>query len=133
MPIRTMLETFSPVWRCAAITCSSISAGVRFRLSPLRVDAQKAQPIRQPACVEMQTVLPCLYRISTLSTFSPSSNPNRNLTVPSRAETSFFSTDAAVTKAVRASFSRRDSGRSVICAKSATSFLCTHSKTCRAR
>ena len=39
----------------------------------------------------------------------------------------------AVTKAVRASFSRRDSGRSVICAKSATSFLCTHSKTCRAR
>ena len=40
-------------------TWSTISAGARSRTFPAMVDAQNAQPIRQPTWQEMQTVLPC--------------------------------------------------------------------------
>ena len=44
--------------RLTASTWSRISPAVRFRISPPSQEAQKAQPIRQPAWVEMQTVFP---------------------------------------------------------------------------
>ena len=65
----TMLPTragslLSPL--CAASTplaqmiWPSISAGVRLRAQPSSVEAQNAQPIRQPTCVDRQSVLPYL-------------------------------------------------------------------------
>ena len=48
MPIKTMLETGSPESFWTKITWSSISPGVRSRTLPAMVEAQKAQPIRQP-------------------------------------------------------------------------------------
>ena len=48
IPISTMLETGSPLSNWVKRTWSTISAGVRSRTLPPRVEAQKAQPIRQP-------------------------------------------------------------------------------------
>ena len=56
------------------ITCAAISPAVRLRCSPFSVDAQNAQPIRQPACVETQTLLPYVCRMSTVSAVCPSAN-----------------------------------------------------------
>ena len=53
-----MLLISSPESIWVNSTWSSISAGVRFRTRPAMVDAQKAQPIRQPTWEEMHTVLP---------------------------------------------------------------------------
>ena len=58
MPMMTMFEIFSPISVWEYSTSSSISDGVRFRTSPPMVEAQKAQPIRQPTWDEMQTVRP---------------------------------------------------------------------------
>ena len=58
MPISTMLEMGAPESFWTKITCSSSSPGVRSRTFPAMVDAQKAQPIRQPTWEEMQTVFP---------------------------------------------------------------------------
>ena len=61
------------------------------RTKPAFVDAQKLHPIRQPICVEMQMLLPCLYSMTTDSQNSPSGKRNKYFTVPSAWETSFFS------------------------------------------
>ena len=60
MPMRTMLETGSPLSSWVNSTWAIISAGVRSRTLPARVEAQKAQPMRQPTWQEMHTVFPCL-------------------------------------------------------------------------
>ena len=52
IPMSTMLEMVNSTW-------SIISAGVRFRTFPARVEAQKAQPMRQPTWQEIHTVFPC--------------------------------------------------------------------------
>src|SRR5262245_31020777 len=39
-----------------AITCSTISSGVKLRFQPSRPLAQKRQPYAQPTCVEMHRV-----------------------------------------------------------------------------
>lgn len=92
MPIMTMPSMRSPVSICAMRTCPISSPAVRSRTLPPMVDAQKRHPMRQPTCEEMQTVLPCLYFITTASTQLPSASPNRYLTVPSIADTSLRST-----------------------------------------
>ena len=58
IPMRTILDTGTPLSDWVKITCSNISPGVRSRTFPPRVDAQKAQPIRHPTWVETHTVLP---------------------------------------------------------------------------
>ena len=58
MPISTILEMGAPESFWVKITWSSISPGVKSRTFPAMVDAQKAQPIRQPTWEEMQTVFP---------------------------------------------------------------------------
>ena len=58
------------------------------RSRPSMPEAQKAQPILQPTWEEMQTLLPCLYRIQTLSTRFPSDSSNRNFFVPSILDSS---------------------------------------------
>ena len=58
MPMRTMLEMGRPESSWVKRTWSSISEGVRSRTLPPRVEAQKAQPIRQPTWEEIQTVFP---------------------------------------------------------------------------
>ena len=58
--MRTMLEMVSPESFWANITWSKISDGSNRRTKPPNVDAQKAQPIRQPTSEETQMVLPCL-------------------------------------------------------------------------
>ena len=60
MPMSTMLEMGAPLSSWVKSTWSTISAGVRFRTLPASVEAQKAQPMRQPTWLETQTVLPCL-------------------------------------------------------------------------
>ena len=47
-------RTYAP----AATTSPSISKGARSRTFPPRPDAQKAQPIAQPTCVETHSVFP---------------------------------------------------------------------------
>ena len=47
---------------------------------------------QKSTCEEMQMVLPCSYFITTLSTQLPSERPNKNLTVPSMADTNLSST-----------------------------------------
>ena len=59
IPIKTMLETGTPLSIWVNSTWSSISAGVRSRTFPAMVEAQKAHPIRHPTWQEMHTVLPC--------------------------------------------------------------------------
>ena len=54
-----MLEMGAPLSIWVNSTWSTISAGDRSRTFPAMVDAQNAQPIRQPTWQEMQTVLPC--------------------------------------------------------------------------
>ena len=83
VPITTTFATLSPVSLVIRYIWSNISDGVSPRTSPSNVDAQNRQPIRQPTCEEMQTELPCLYRIRTLSITFPSSNANRYFLVPS--------------------------------------------------
>ena len=56
------------------IACAAISPRVRLRTSPCSVEAQNAQPIAQPACVEMQTEFPYGCRMSTVSAVCPSAN-----------------------------------------------------------
>ena len=58
MPMSTIFESSSPDSFCENMTSSSISEGSSPRTSPPIVDAQNAQPWRQPTCVEMHTVLP---------------------------------------------------------------------------
>ena len=58
MPMSTIWEMGWPESTCVNRTWSSISNGSSRRTKPPRVDAQKAQPMRQPTSVEMQTVLP---------------------------------------------------------------------------
>ena len=58
MPMSTMWEMGRPESICVNSTSSSISKGSKRRTSPPMVDAQKAQPMRQPTSVEMQTVFP---------------------------------------------------------------------------
>ena len=95
MPISTMFDIFSPESFSENMTSSSISPGSRLRTSPPMVEAQKAQPWRQPTCVEMHTVLPWWYCITTVSTALPSERPQRYFTVPSWAETCLRSTCGA--------------------------------------
>ena len=59
MPIRTMLEIFLPESSSEKSTSSRISEALSERTSPPIVEAQKAQPCRQPTWQETQTVLPC--------------------------------------------------------------------------
>ena len=58
MPMSTMFEMGRPDSFCENMTSSRISEGSRPLIRPPMVEAQKAQPWRQPTCVEMQTVLP---------------------------------------------------------------------------
>jgi len=58
LPIKTMLETFSPMFFSISYICSNNSEGLKFLSSPLRVEAQNLQPIRHPDCVEIHTELP---------------------------------------------------------------------------
>ena len=58
MPMRTMLEMSFPESSWVKSTWSSISEGVKSLTLPAMVEAQNLQPIRQPTCEEMQTVLP---------------------------------------------------------------------------
>ena len=58
MPMSTILDTSRPLSAWVKITCSAISPAVRSRTLPPRVEAQKAQPMRHPTWLEMQTVLP---------------------------------------------------------------------------
>ena len=67
--------------RAAASTCATISPAVRLRASPAWPVAQKTQPIAQPACVLMQTVLRSSYSISTVSMVRPSGSRNSHLIV----------------------------------------------------
>ena len=59
IPMSTMLEMGAPLSSWVNSTWSIISAGVRFRTFPARVEAQKAQPMRQPTWQEIHTVFPC--------------------------------------------------------------------------
>ena len=59
MPMSTMLEMGAPLSIWVNSTWSIISAGVRSRTLPARVEAQKAHPMRQPTWQEMHTVFPC--------------------------------------------------------------------------
>ena len=59
----TTVSTFSPrpsprSMSFIAMACERISPFVRLRAMPCSVDAQKAQPMLQPACVETQMLLP---------------------------------------------------------------------------
>ena len=58
IPMSTMCPIFKPDSFSENMTSSSISPASRFLTSPPIVDAQKAQPWRQPTCVEMHTLLP---------------------------------------------------------------------------
>ena len=58
MPMSTMWEMGRPESTWVNSTSSSISKGSSRRTRPPMVEAQKAQPIRQPTSVEMQTVFP---------------------------------------------------------------------------
>ena len=58
MPMSTMWEMGRPESTWVNRTSSSISKGSSRRTRPPMVEAQKAQPIRQPTSVEMHTVLP---------------------------------------------------------------------------
>ena len=93
LPMSTIFDTFSSPSCSASLftqrTSASISPGRRFLTLPSSVDAQNAHPIAQPTCVDMQTVLPYLYCISTPSTMFPSSREKRYFLVPS-LPTSFF-------------------------------------------
>ena len=84
------------------------------------VEAQKAQPMRQPTWEEMHTVLPYWYRMSTDSTQLPSESFHKYFTVPSREETCLRSTVGGHRRQISASLARRALGRSVISSKERT-------------
>jgi hypothetical protein len=115
----------------AATICPISSEGRRSRTLPPMVEAQKAQPIRQPTCVEMQRVFPCLQRIKTLSMHSPSYRRNKYLTVPSMAEVSFFSTCGSVYTHRSLKSARRLLGKEDISSKGTPP--CKKEKSCAAR
>ena len=59
----TTVSTFAPCPSARSMSlmvmaCERISPAVRLRAMPCRVEAQKAQPMLQPACVETQMLLP---------------------------------------------------------------------------
>ena len=94
--------------------------------------AQNAQPMRQPTCDEMHTVLPWWYCISTVSMQLPSDSSHRYLMVPSSRDSCFRATVGAVIKQRSASFSRSGLERFVMSSKDVTP-RCSHVKTCLAR
>ena len=126
MPISTKEEMGSPACRSASYTSPSISAGVRLRTSPPRVEAQNLQPIRQPTWVEMQRLKPCSYRIRTASTQLRSGNSSSSFTVSSSRLSSRRRVVRVVRKAVSSSFCRRAAERLVISPKEPTRFWWTH-------
>ena len=132
MPIKTMLETGSPESFWTKITWSSISPGVRSRTLPAMVEAQKAQPIRQPTWEEMQTVFPWWYCIRTDSMQLPSASSQRYFTVPSSLEVCFRATTGGVRRQVSRSFSRRGLERFVISSKLSAPFW-SQEKSCLPR
>ena len=67
--------------RAPTITCSTISAALRFRVRPPCPVAQKGQFMPQPAWLEMHIVTRFGYRIRTLSTTAPSNSRHTYLTV----------------------------------------------------
>ena len=81
-------------------------------------DAQKAHPIRQPTCEEMQTDQPNLYFIRTDSTRLSSGSLNRYFLVPSSLEIWISTGSGTVMYASFESFSLSAFERSVICEKS---------------
>ena len=114
MPMRTMLETGSPESFRTKITWSSISPAVRSRTFPARVEAQKAQPMRQPTWEEIQTVFPWWYCIKTDSMQFPSASSQRYFTVPSSREVCFRAIFGGVRVQHSFSFSRSGLERFVI-------------------
>src|SRR5688572_7096969 len=84
IPMTTMFVTASPSGSasCTCSTCSTISPGVRLRMSPSSPDAQKTQATGQPTCVETQTVRRSSSGISTVSIDLPSESLSTHARVP---------------------------------------------------
>ena len=81
MPMTTMF-VISPAAR-PAMYSATISSAASDLTTPCAPDAQKAQPIAQPTCVEMHCVKRPVAGMRTVSTAAPSANPTRSFFVPS--------------------------------------------------
>ena len=66
-----------------AMYSATISSAASERTTPCAPDAQNAQPMPQPTCVEMHCVKRPVAGMRTVSTDSPSSSPRRSFCVPS--------------------------------------------------
>ena len=145
MPMRTILVSGRGAASAPpAETCPTISAGKRFRTSPMAAVAQKPHPIPQPAWVEMQRVSRSrapvgrsTWGMSTLSIAaggfpSAGGSRKRSFRVPSLASAT---TAGSRRPSVKASASRARSARGKldIAAKSAAPLRWTQARICAAR
>ena len=85
IPMKTILRMNASPGRsrAASTTCCTISPALRLRSRPIRAVMQKSQPIAQPTCVEMQSVVCDSPGISTASISCPSSRRKTYLVEPS--------------------------------------------------
>ena len=114
-------------------TSASISPAVRSRARPCSVEAQNAQPIAQPACVEMQMLLPYGCRMSTDSTAVPSANASRYLLVLPSFDCRMSFGVARKISNVSESFARKSFERFVISSNDIAPFSYIHCAICFAR
>ena len=105
-----------------AITCATISCGLRLRFKPIRPVAQNEHLSAQPTWLEMQNVSRRGVRMLTLSTRAPSARRSTNLCVLPSGLVCTEAVSGSAKSQMAGSERRNVSGRLVMSSGSRTRF-----------